>query len=146
VGLLMCTVSLLGCGSLGAGATPAPDPIITRVADPNIPWPAAAITGRLSLKKGCLMIGSGVAVWPAETSWDADKLEVVFGGDLAGAPNAPVGSIFKGSGGLLRDDMSGVLSKEAEAAVRACLTKTGATYATLAAPQVPWPKAHRPAP
>jgi hypothetical protein len=72
------------------------------LANSDIPYPTARITGRLRLEDGCLMIDQGVAFWPAGTSWNNDAQEVVFGGDFEGATNAPVDSVFVTGGGGLR--------------------------------------------
>jgi hypothetical protein len=82
------------------------------------------------------MVGRNVAFWPAGTSWDDARREVVFGGDFAGAPNVAVDSRFTGGGGLFEadDDVSGVLTTDARVALRDCLSKTGATSALLAYP------------
>ena len=91
------------------------------------------------MRNGCLMIGDGVAFWPAGTSWDDAKREVVFGGDFRGSPNAPVDATFTGGGGLvaLQDDLSRMLSTDANAALQACITKTGASHAVMAYPAKP---------
>lgn len=136
--LLTLALLLLACGTGTADSSvEATSPVITRVADTGIPYPAASLSGRLSLRDGCLMIGDGVVFWPAGTSWDAARREVVFGGDFRGSPNAPVDSTFTGGGGIfaLEDDLSGVLSTESEAALRACTHRTGATTALLAYPE-----------
>ena len=85
------------------------------------------------------MIGGRVVFWPAETSWDEETREVVFGGDFHSAPNAPIASTFTGGGGLFEteDDMSRILNREAETALRECLDTTGATHALLAYPETP---------
>ncbi len=84
------------------------------------------------------MINGGIAFWPAGTSWDADRRHVLFGGDFQGAASALVDSHFTGGGGIFdaADDMSGVLSRDAETAIRDCLARTGATHAVLAYPEV----------
>jgi hypothetical protein len=140
VNLLVLATLLFGCGTHAAASPAGPSsPVITRVADAEIPLPLATVSGRLSLRHGCLMIGEGVVFWPAGTSWDNAKREVVFGGDFRGSPNAPTDSAFTGGGGLwdLHDDMSGVLDPEAEAALRDCISKTGATHVLLAYPDKP---------
>src|SRR6476619_4418712 len=87
--LLTLAILLLACGTGTADSSAkATRPVITRVADSKIPYPAASLSGRLSLRDGCLMIGDGVVFWPAGTSWDAAHREVVFGGDFRGSPNA----------------------------------------------------------
>lgn len=137
LGPLTLAMLLVGCGTQAANSSAGvASPVITRVADSNIPYPLAELSGRLSLRDGCLMIGDGVLFWPAETSWDGAKREVVFGGDFHGSPNARVDSTFTGGGGVfaLEDHLSGVLSTGAEAALRECINKTGATHALLAYP------------
>jgi len=115
------------------------DPVITRVADSKIPYPAGSLHGRLSLREGCLMMGDGVVFWPAGTSWDDAKREVVFGGDFHGSPNARLDATFTGGGGIvaLEDDLSRTLSTGAAAALRECIDRTGATHAVLAYPEKP---------
>ena len=128
---------LVGCGTQAADSSAGvASPVITRVADSKIPYPLAELSGHLSLRDGCLMIGDGVVFWPAETSWDDAKREVVFGGDFDRSPSAHVDSTFTGGGGVfaLEDDLSRVLSTDAEAALRECIKKTGATHALLAYP------------
>ncbi|MGI8522391.1 MAG: hypothetical protein ACR2K3_03640 [Nocardioides sp.] len=140
LGLLTLTMLLLGCSSgTSVSSAKIPSPVITRVADSRIPYPAALVTGRLALHDGCLMIGTGVVFWPAGTSWDDGRREVVFRADFRGSPNASVDSSFTGGGGLFdgNDDLSGVLSADAEAVLRECLSKTGATHALLIYPGKP---------
>lgn len=136
--LLTLGILLFACGTGTADSSAeATSPVITRVADSKIPYPAASLSGRLYLRDGCLMIGDGVVFWPAGTSWDAAHREVVFGGDFRGSPNARVDSTFTGGGGVfaLEDDLSGVLSSDSEAAMRECINKTGATKALLVYPE-----------
>lgn len=138
--LLSLATLLLGCG-IGPAHSSADSsgPVIPRVADAQIPYPLASVNGRLSLQDGCLMIGHGVVFWPAGTSWDGTKREVVFGGDFTGSPNAAIDSTFSGGGGLfdLNDDVGDVLTADAQAALRACVRQTGATYVLLAYPDKP---------
>jgi hypothetical protein len=136
----LAAVLLVGCGTDGGNSSiEAAGPVITRVVDSKIPYPSAGLSGRLSLRDGCLMLGEGVVFWPAGTSWDGARGEVVFGGDFHGSPNARVDVTFTGGGGLvaLEDDLSGLLSKDAEATLRECINKTGATHAVLAYPEKP---------
>ena len=136
----MSLALLLGCGSgtahSSAGAT---SPVITRVADSKIPYPLASVHGRLALRADCLMIGNAVVLWPAGTAWDETKREVIFGGDFDGSPNAAVDSAFSGGGGLadLNDAVHGVITADAQVALRECLRKTGATHVLLAYPNKP---------
>lgn len=134
--LLTCTLPLMACAKSAAETPGEADPVITRVDDSRIPYPTSRIEGRLSLPDGCLMINDAVAFWPAGATWDADHRKVVFGGDFHGAPSATVGAEFVGGGGVwgARDDLSGVLDDDAEAAVRGCMAKTSATTATLVYP------------
>ena len=136
LGLLACSMWLMGCAASGAESSTNADPVITRVVDPRIPYPLAMVEGRLSLREGCLMINGGVAFWPAGTAWDAENRLVRFGGDFQGADPAPVDAHFTGGGGIwdAGDDMSGVLDKDAEAAIRDCMARTRATYAVLVYP------------
>lgn len=136
--LLTLAILLLACGTGTADSSAeATSPVITRVADSKIPYPAASLSGRFSLRDGCLMIGDGVVFWPAGTTWDAAQREVVFGGDFRGSPNARVDSTFTGGGGVfaLGDDLSGVLGSDSEAALRACIERTGAMTALMVYPQ-----------
>ncbi|MEN8706053.1 MAG: hypothetical protein ABF306_07950 [Nocardioides marinisabuli] len=140
LGLLTLAILLLGSGAVMADSSHgAASPVITRVADPKIPYPTAGVSGRLNLREGCLMIGQGVVFWPPGTSWDDSRREVVFGGDFRASPNAVVDSIFTGGGGTfaLEDDLNGVTMADAEAALRECINKTGATHALLAYPERP---------
>ena len=127
---------LMGCAVSGAESSTNADPVITRVADPSIPYPLAKVEGRLSLREGCLMINGGVAFWPAGTVWDAESRLVRFGGDFHGAAPAPVDARLTGGGGVwdAADDMSGVLDKDAESRIRDCMARTGATGAVLVYP------------
>lgn len=136
LGLLFCSVWLMGCAASGAGSSTNADPVITRVADPRIPYPLGKVDGRLSLREGCLMINGGVVFWPAGTTWDGENRVVRFGGDFQGAAPAPVDAHFTGGGGVwdAGDDMSGVLDKDAEAAIRGCMARTGATAAIFVYP------------
>jgi hypothetical protein len=87
--LTLAAILLLGCGTdSGHSSAEAATAVITRVADAKIPYPTARLSGRLSLRDGCLMIGDGVVFWPAETSWNDAKREVAFGGDFHGSPNS----------------------------------------------------------
>ncbi|MEP7739670.1 hypothetical protein ABKW28_18655 [Nocardioides sp. 31GB23] len=140
LGLVTLAILLLGFGAVMADSSDgAASPVITRVADPKIPYPTAGISGRLDLREGCLMIGQSVVFWPPGTSWDESRREVVFEGDFQGSPNALVDSIFTGGGGTFawRDDLNGVLIGDAEVALRECINKTGATHALLAYPESP---------
>jgi hypothetical protein len=135
---MACSMSLMVCAVSGAAPSANADPVITRVADSRIPYPTALVEGRLSLQEGCLIINGAIAFWPAGTTWDADNRQVLFGGDFQGAAPAPVDAHFTGGGGTWDavDDMSGVLNKDAEAAVRNCMARTGATSAVLVYPDV----------
>ncbi len=134
-GLLTLPMLLVACGSRSEQSS-TETRVITRVSDSNAPYPAARVVGRLSLQRGCLMIGQGAVFWPAGSSWDEASRAVVFGGDFEGAPAAIVDSTFTGGGGVfaLDDDLSGVLSTDAEVLLRQCLDRTGATHALLAYP------------
>ena len=137
LGLLTLAMLLLGCGTHAMASTVgASNPVITRAASAEVPDPLATVSGRLSQRHGCLMIGDGVVFWPAGTTWDGSHREVVFGGDFRGSPHAPTGRTFTGGGGLWdpRDDMSGVVDSRAEAALEECVAKTGATQVVLAYP------------
>lgn len=129
--LLPCSGVLLGC----ATSEPAnsDDPVITRVVDARIPVPAAGIEGRLSIREGCLMIDDAVVFWPAGTTWDDHERRVIF----EDGSSASVDADFTGGGGSwgLGDDLSGVLDQDAEAAVRDCMTRSGATSAVLTYPE-----------
>jgi hypothetical protein len=138
--LTLAAIMLVGCGTHSEkSSAKAAGPVIARVSDSKIPYPAASVSGRLSLRDDCLMIGDGVVFWPAGTSWDDAKREVVFGGEFHGSPNARVDATFTGGGGMvaLEDDLSRVLSPDAEAALRECTKKTNATHALLAYPEKP---------
>lgn len=128
----------MGCSVSGAEPSAQAGHVITRGADSRIPYPTAQIEGHLSIRKGCLMINDGVAFWPAGTTWEADDRRVLFGGDFEDAVPAPVDSHFSGGGGIFaaEDDLSGGLHNDAEAAVRDCMARTGATRAVLVYPDM----------
>jgi hypothetical protein len=136
LGLLACSMWLMGCAVSGADSSTNADPVITRVADPRIPYPLAKIEGKLSLREGCLMINGGVAFWPAGTTWDAESRQVRFSGDFQRAAPAPVDAHFTGGGGIWDDgdDLIDVLDKDAEAAIRDCMARTGSSYAVFVYP------------
>ena len=139
LGLLACSMWLMGCAASGAESSSRADPVITRVADPRIPYPLAKVEGTLSLEQGCLMINGEVAFWPAGTTWDAENRSVRFGGDFQGAAPVSVDARFTGGGGLwpAGHDLRWMLDKDAEAAIRDCLARTGATCAVLLYPDRP---------
>jgi hypothetical protein len=64
----------------------------------------AEIRGPLDLTKGCLSVDEYLTVWPAETSWDAAKQELIL-------PEAGVrlrlGATFEGGGGYLDPSVLG---------------------------------------
>lgn len=136
VGLLACSMSLMGCAVSGAQPSTNVDPVITRVADARIPYPNARVEGRLSLREGCLVINGGVAFWPAGAVWDADKRQVRFGGEFQGSAPAPVDAHFAGGGGIwdAQDDLSGVLSPDNLATLMDCAKKTRSELLILAVP------------
>ena len=137
LGLLPVAALLVGCGGHATRPADATSPVITRVADPRVPYPLADVTGRLTLRDDCLMIGDQVVFWPAGTSWDETKQEVVFAGDFAKAANARLDAEFTGGGGVFDVDSTvDLLAARSEAALRSCIVKTDASSALLAYPDV----------
>jgi hypothetical protein len=66
LGLPTLSMLLFGCGTDAADFSASQsNPVITRVADAKIPYPVASVSGRLSLRRNCLMIGEGFVFWRA---------------------------------------------------------------------------------
>jgi hypothetical protein len=133
----MRVVAALSVLSVGAacGASERPDtdseeqsPVIA-VRDWN-GYPAAEVVGRLSLSKGCLLVGDSVAFWADGTSWDPVKRSVVFeSGD-----QVRVGDQFSGGGGhYSRGNLGGLNGVDVDAVID-CLDRTGLNDAVVAVP------------
>lgn len=91
-------------------------------------YPAGEVVGRLSLSKGCLLVGDSVAFWADGTSWDPETRSVVFeSGD-----QAQVGDQFSGGGGHYSPGNLGGLSGVDVDAVIDCLDRTGLNDAVIA--------------
>lgn len=96
-------------------------------------YPSAQVVGRLSLDKGCLLIGGSVAFWADGTTWDPVEQSVVFeSGD-----QVEVGDQFSGGGGSYsRGDLRGLEAVDIDA-VMDCLNRTGLRDAVVAVPPTP---------
>ncbi|WP_457190548.1 hypothetical protein [Nocardioides sp. P5_E3] len=135
VGMRMAAaLSVLGAGA-ACGYSQRPDtdseeqgPVIA-VREWNA-YPTAEVVGRLSLNKGCLMVGDSVAFWADGTSWDPAERSVVFksGGQVA------VGDQFSGGGGHYSQGNLGGLDGVDVDAVIDCLDRTGLNDAVVAVP------------
>jgi hypothetical protein len=133
--LLMVCLPGAALTACGGHASADDGPVITRVANPDLPYPLASVNARLSLRAGCLMLGPSVVFWPSATSWDANTREVVFGGKSHGADRARVGSMFRGgSGAFDLADLADVVDKDGVAALGKCLDRTGTTRVMFAYP------------
>ena len=132
--VVLVVLALTGCTDSEPTPAPQSGPVITRIDDPRLPYPAALISGRLTQRDGCLMINDSVAFWPPGTTWDPEADEVVFGHEFSPAPAARLDAQFTGGGGIFVDVASAILDKDAEAAMRGCLARTGATSSVLVYP------------
>jgi hypothetical protein len=93
-------------------------------------YPAAGISGRLTLREGCLFIGDSVAFWGEGTSWNPTRRSVEFNS----AESARVGARFSGGGGqYTRTDLAGLNGLDA-GSIYECMDRTGAEKAVLATP------------
>jgi hypothetical protein len=93
-------------------------------------YAVAGVSGRLTLRHGCLLIGDSVAFWAEGTSWDGTRRSVVL--DSAGSVD--VGARFSGGGGQYsRADLAGVDGLDVRS-VYDCMDRTGAENAVLATP------------
>lgn len=138
---LDCMRVFVASGLLSAGAACASEagdvdaqersPVIA-VRDWNA-YPTAEIVGRLSLDKGCLLIGESVAFWADGTSWDPVERSVVFeSGD-----QVKVGDQFSGGGGHYSEgNLRGLDAVDVEAVID-CLNRTGLNDAVVAMPPTP---------
>ncbi len=131
---LVSTITLPGSPERAATVD---GPVIALDEKPDA-YPNARLFGRLRLRQGCLLLRTGVLLWPHGTSWDHEAEAVEFGGDFAGAPHARVGSFFLGGGGVIAGSSTSfrdLLGEAGAAAVRRCLASTRATHAVLARPR-----------
>lgn len=106
-------------------------PVIT-IADDWNSYPAAAMSGTLKERDGCLLIGQSVVFWPRGTTWNADSKTVV----QSNGTRVAVGEKFSGGGGSYDPDtdFAGLVGSTAGEAVKACLEKTRAQEAVIATP------------
>ena len=94
-------------------------------------YPAAEIVGRVSLNKGCLLVGDSVAFWADGTSWDPAHRSVVF----ESGEQVAVGDQFSGGGGhYSQGDLGGLDGLDVDAVI-GCLKRTGLNDAVVAVPQ-----------
>ncbi len=115
-------------------------PVITRVADENIPYPTAGVSGSIKIRNDCLVLDDAVVFWPAGTTWDGANSAVEFGGDFAGSERVVVGAPFTGGGGVYGvNGVEGVLDESAQQAVRECVEATDAASVVMVYPE--WPAA-----
>ena len=96
-------------------------------------YPAAEVVGRLSLNKGCLLVGDSVAFWADGTSWDQANRSVVF----ESGEQVTVGDQFSGGGGHYSQGNIGGLDGVDVDAVVDCLERTGLDDAVVAVPPAP---------
>lgn len=127
-------LSVLSAGAAcGDSATPDTDsdeqsPVIA-VREWNA-YPTAEVVGRLSLDKGCLLIGESVAFWADGTSWDSAGRSVVF----KSGEQVAVGDQFSGGGGhYSQSNLGGLDGVDADAVID-CLDRTGLNDAVVAVP------------
>ena len=93
-------------------------------------YPTAEVVGRLSLNKGCLLVGDSVAFWADGTSWDPASRSVVF----KSREHVAVGDQFSGGGGHYSQGNLGGLDGVDVDAVIDCLARTGLNDAVVAVP------------
>lgn len=100
----------------------------------------AALRGSLALEGGCLTFDGHPVVWPADTTWDADENEVVFGGAYKGAASIGLDTSIVLGGGLVEgreDSLRDALDDDAYEALTACLADAGVDSAAFVQPDVP---------
>jgi hypothetical protein len=134
---MLVALILSACGPADSDVASGPLPVIT----PADLWqdrPLAGVSGVLTMRDNCLLLGGDIVFWLYGTRWDEEREAVVFDDDSAVA----VGEEFDGGGGYsdLRGDVSGPLDVEswlgedAGAAIRECSEKTGITGLVFAYP------------
>lgn len=93
-------------------------------------WPASIVSGRLTQRQGCLLIGNAVAVFPVGTEWTPPSVSFRNGDSVR------MGSRVRMGGGWF--DVEGVTQESLPimpvADVRECARLTGATQYVWAAP------------
>ncbi|MBZ5740285.1 hypothetical protein [Nocardioides mangrovi] len=134
VGVAAVLVAALVVGLGGSDNSGTTDgPVITLAGDWD-GYPAAEVTGRLTLVDGCLLLGRSVVFWPHGASWDADEQAVEFGGDFDDSTAVTVGAMFTGGGGFFSaGTLSRLTSIDADALLR-CVRTTGADDTVMAYP------------
>lgn len=107
----------------------AASPLFTMSSDLNS-LPAGQIIGTLERRGDCLVVNESVLVMTATASWDADSKAIVTKSGKQFAVGSDVS--FGGGYGPLTSAIEEALGKDQVAAVRSCLTSTGATTIALA--------------
>jgi hypothetical protein len=120
-----------------AGSSPVAEigenPVIS-MSQPDNSFPAAEVTGEITMQRGCLLVGNSVAFWPFGTTWDGNTQTVVFAETLAKLP-VKVGSTFDGTGGFYTGDQAAtVVGGENGDVIRECVSRTNAEGAVFAVP------------
>lgn len=114
-------------------------PVVTRVTDYDVPYPTAVVSGKITLREGCLLLNKILVFWPAGTTWDSQRQTVQFHDDFAGAPDVTVGTTFTGGGGTweIGSALDNIIEGKSRETLRECAKRTGATKAQLAYPTPP---------
>lgn len=138
---LLATLTLVvfagpACSDQRGATQPDPDevavddgPVIALLEESNF-WPASIVKGRLTERRGCLLIEDAVAVFPVGTKWTPPSVSFRSGDSVY------VDSRVRMGGGWF--DLEGVTQESLPimpvADVRECARLTGATQYAWAAP------------
>lgn len=126
---------LAGCGQDAADGTPEPREPMARgdvvlSADPaadGMEYPAADLTGLLTLNDGCLALDGSPTLWPAGSSWEQEEMTVV----LADGSRLKVGDRVEVGGGLVSPTVASNYSATAQKPIEACMRSLGAQELAL---------------
>lgn len=130
---LLCAL-LAGCAEADTHTAPEADDShqqsgVVLSADPadDRAYPAAILTGRLTLKDGCLALDGFPTLWPAGSDWDEENASVVLpdGSRLATGDRVEVG------GGLVPPSVASNYSVTAQEPIDACMRSLGAQELAL---------------
>lgn len=121
----LLSVLLAGCGETaapdtatpGAGSSGARDVVVSADPADRRPYPAAIVSGRLTLQDGCLALDGLPTLWPAGSAWDADSQTVV----LSDGARLAVGDRIRVGGGLVPGSVASEYGESAQAPIDACL-------------------------
>ena len=131
---------LAGCGNPAADTTPeVSDPAsqtdVVLSADPadEREYPAAIVSGLLTLQDGCLALDGSPTLWPAGSVWDEEEMSVV----LSDGSRLQVGDRVEVGGGSVSPSVASNYSVSAQEPIDACVRSLGAQEMALISGTVP---------